>query len=323
MFRNMEYVYAVYKEMSFSRAAERLFISQPALSAMVKKVEKRIGSPIFDRSCSPIRLTGIGREYISCAEQIMDTENRFLQYLNQTESLAVGSLSIGANSVFASFLLPNYIFSFSKRHPGVQVSMSEGNTDELLKSLDAGALDIVLENYDLTDDAYDKKYLFTENLLLVVPKALLPDHKLERYQLDIHHPDCVPGLSSVPCVPLSAFADIPFLTLRTGNDTRYRFEKLCKRYRFHPDIRLELDQLTTSYQIACSGLGAVLISDTILQHTPPSHALYYFRLDEDITRRKVYFYFRRKRHITRAMEEFFRISSEEAQLHMLSNEPDV
>lgn len=83
MFRNMEYVYAVYKEMSFSRAAEKLFISQPALSAMVKKVEKRIGSPIFDRSCSPIRLTNCGKEYISCIEQIMDVEYQFSQYLNK------------------------------------------------------------------------------------------------------------------------------------------------------------------------------------------------------------------------------------------------
>ena len=79
MFRNREYVYAVYKEMSFSRAAEKLFISQPALSAMVKKVEKRIGSPIFDRSCSPIRLTNCGKEYISCIEQIMDVEYQFSQ----------------------------------------------------------------------------------------------------------------------------------------------------------------------------------------------------------------------------------------------------
>ena len=111
MFRNMEYVYAVYKEMSFSRAAEKLFISQPALSAMVKKVEKRIGSPIFDRSCSPIRLTNCGKEYISCIEQIMDVEYQFSQYLNQTEHLLIGSLSIGANSIFASFLLP-----FLSRH---------------------------------------------------------------------------------------------------------------------------------------------------------------------------------------------------------------
>ena len=246
MFRNMEYVYAVYKEMSFSRAAEKLFISQPALSAMVKKVEKRIGSPIFDRSCSPIRLTEIGQEYITCIEQITDIENRFLQYLNQTESLATGSLSIGANSVFASFLLPNDIFTFSRCHPGVQVSMSEGNTDDLLKALDAGTLDIVLENYDFSDDTYEKRYLFTENLLLVVPRALLPDRSLERYQLDIYHPDAAADWASTPCVPLSAFSDIPFLTLRTGNDTRHRFEQLCQRYGVSPHIHLELDQLTTA-----------------------------------------------------------------------------
>ena len=170
MFRNMEYVYAVYQEMSFSRAAERLFISQPALSAMIKKIEARIGSPIFDRSCSPIRLTACGREYISCVEQMMDMESQFRQYLNQTESLAVGSLSIGANSVFASYLLPGYIFAFSRRHPGVQVSMMEGNTNDLLTSLNSGDIDIVLENYELPDDLYDKHYLLPSILLSPRPK---------------------------------------------------------------------------------------------------------------------------------------------------------
>ena len=173
MFRNMEYVYAVYKEMSFSRAAEKLFISQPALSAMVKKVEKRIGSPIFDRSCSPIRLTNCGKEYISCIEQIMDVEYQFSQYLNQTEHLLIGSLSIGANSIFASFLLPSCMTAFARFYPGIHVSMTEANTDILLDALNAGTLDIVLENYDLPEDMYDKHYLFTENLVLVVPKQLL------------------------------------------------------------------------------------------------------------------------------------------------------
>ena len=156
MFRNMEYVYAVYKEMSFSRAAEKLFISQPALSAMVKKVEKRIGSPIFDRSCSPIRLTNCGKEYISCIEQIMDVEYQFSQYLNQTEHLLIGSLSIGANSIFASFLLPSCMTAFARFYPGIHVSMTEANTDILLDALNAGTLDIVLENYDLPEDMYDE-----------------------------------------------------------------------------------------------------------------------------------------------------------------------
>ena len=64
MFQGMHYVYQVYKEMNFSRAARNLYISQPSLSAAVKKVEAQIGYPIFDRSSSPIQLTELGKEYI-------------------------------------------------------------------------------------------------------------------------------------------------------------------------------------------------------------------------------------------------------------------
>ena len=64
-FANMEYVYEVYKEGSFSRAAANLYISQPALSATVKKIEKKIGMPLFDRSTVPIQLTECGRRSLS------------------------------------------------------------------------------------------------------------------------------------------------------------------------------------------------------------------------------------------------------------------
>ena len=69
MFQGMEYVYEVYKEKSFSKAAANLFISQPSLSANVKRVENRIGYPIFDRSTKPLGLTECGKEYIRCVEE--------------------------------------------------------------------------------------------------------------------------------------------------------------------------------------------------------------------------------------------------------------
>ena len=64
MFQGMEYIYEVYKEKSFSKAAAALFISQPSLSANVKRVENRIGYPIFDRSTKPLQLTEVGKHYI-------------------------------------------------------------------------------------------------------------------------------------------------------------------------------------------------------------------------------------------------------------------
>lgn len=94
MFNSMNYVYEVYKERSFSKAAANLYISQPSLSATVKKVEERIGSPIFDRSVSPIQLTEFGQHYIKAVEEIKDTQSRFANYLNDLNELKTGQIAI-------------------------------------------------------------------------------------------------------------------------------------------------------------------------------------------------------------------------------------
>ena len=74
MLKDIEYIYAVYKERSFSKAARRLFIAQPSLSAAVKRVEQELGLPLFNRSTSPVSLTEAGEYYIKSAEKIMEIE---------------------------------------------------------------------------------------------------------------------------------------------------------------------------------------------------------------------------------------------------------
>ena len=106
MFEGKEYVYEVYKTGSFSKAAEKLYITQPSLSAMVKKVEKKLGAPIFDRSTSPPGLTQCGERYIRCVERLMDMENEFGNYLNDLEGLRAGHLAIGGSNLFTSYILP-------------------------------------------------------------------------------------------------------------------------------------------------------------------------------------------------------------------------
>ena len=113
MFQGMDYIYEVYKEMSFSKAAKNLYISQPSLSAAVKKAEAQIGFPIFDRSTTPIRLTELGREYIRSVEIIKDVENGFRNYVSDVNGLKNGSLSIGGTHLFASYVLPSLISKFT------------------------------------------------------------------------------------------------------------------------------------------------------------------------------------------------------------------
>ena len=77
MLRNMEYVYEVYKERSFTRAAKNLYVTQPCLSALVKKTEEKLGFPIFNRSAIPLQLTEYGKEYIRYNERMQALENEF------------------------------------------------------------------------------------------------------------------------------------------------------------------------------------------------------------------------------------------------------
>ena len=99
MFHSMQYIYEVYKERSFSKAAANLYISQPSLSAAVKKVEEKIGAPIFDRSVSPIQLTECGEHYIRSVEEIMEIQHRFENYLNDLNELKTGQIAIGGEDL--------------------------------------------------------------------------------------------------------------------------------------------------------------------------------------------------------------------------------
>ena len=109
MFQGMEYVYEVYLEKSFSKAAEKLFISQPSLSANVKRVEHHIGYPIFDRSTKPLSLTECGVQYIKAVEKIKSIQNEFEGFANDWGDLKKGTLTLGGSNLFSSWILPSLI----------------------------------------------------------------------------------------------------------------------------------------------------------------------------------------------------------------------
>ena len=113
MFQGMEYIYEVYKEKSFSKAAAALFISQPSLSANVKRVENRIGYPIFDRSTKPLQLTEVGKHYIQAVEKVMDIENNLENFILDLGNLKTGTLNVGGSNFFSSWILPPLIADFS------------------------------------------------------------------------------------------------------------------------------------------------------------------------------------------------------------------
>ena len=97
MLKKMRYVYTVYEEKSFSKAAERLFVSQPSLSAMVKKVESDYGITIFDRTTTPVSLTPEGEYYIHTAKRVLKLETDMRQHFRECAIGLTGSVTLGGS----------------------------------------------------------------------------------------------------------------------------------------------------------------------------------------------------------------------------------
>lgn len=305
MFQGMEYVYEVYKERSFSKAAANLFISQPSLSANVKRVEQKIGSPIFDRSVKPLQLTECGRAYIRAVERIMGEEKEFMQYVNDLGNLKTGSLVLGGSNLFSSWILPALIAEFTAKYPDIRISLIEENTAELVKKLQKGHIDLILDNSRLSPDLFEHSIFKTEWLLLAVPKKFAVNQGLEAYQLSL---DSIRSGAfhdkEVACVPLEAFRGQAFAMMKKENDTGERAKRICEKCHMDPLVVFEMDQQMTSYNITCSGLGISFVGDTLISRIPPNEEVVYYKLPAEDSVREICLYWKKGRYFTKAMEEF-------------------
>ena len=296
MFQGMHYVYEVYREMSFSRAAKKLFISQPSLSNAVRKTEQKLGAPLFDRSTNPIGLTDLGKE------------NGFVNYLHDRNALQNGSVSIGGTNVFTSYALPPLVSQFTEQFPQIHIELVEAVTSELKDRLSDGSLDLLIDNTELNAAAYEKKFFREEHLLLTVPRALAVNERVRNYALTAAEIKQNAHLNSrIPPVPLIEFREERFLLLREGNDTRERADRLCHEAGFAPKLRLEPEQQVTAYNFSCYGMGISFNGDVLIKHVPNEENLCFYKLNAREAVREVNFYFRRNRYMTRAVREFLKL----------------
>ena len=273
MFVWKKYVYEVYKERSFTKAAQNLYISQPSLSARIKKIEEIIGEPLFDRSTTPLQLTEVGKVYIEAAEEITQIEQRVENYINDLAGLKTGNLAVGASTLFAAYVVPSLITQFNQKFPELYCE---------------------------------------ENILLAVPKHFAVNEELGMYQLSYKNIKNKNYLNQkYPAVPLGRFADLPFIMLTQGNDTRTRGDRLCRNVGFKPNIVLEFNQQSTAYMASSTQLGATFISDILVSQLPAFENLVYYKLDGEEAKRKVFFYYKTHKYKTRVMEEFIRMMHEQ------------
>lgn len=262
MKQEMQYIYQVYQSGSFSKAAQALYLTQPALSIAIQKVEAEIGMPLFIRDKKPLELTDAGKVYIEKVKQILHLEAELSKELSDLSSLNIGSLVLGGTHYLNSYILPPVLTTFQKQYPGVHLELVEASSNELIEMLRESKIDLTFNCIPTPKDGFRRTPIFKDNVLIAVPASypvnqVLKDSALTAKDILFRRnmrEEC-------PSVTLEFFANTPFVLLTKGNNLHSRSVAMFEDAKIDPIVRLQVSQLVTAYHLVCSGLGAAFISD--------------------------------------------------------------
>lgn len=305
MLKEMEYVYAVYQEKSFSKAAEKLFVSQPALSLAIKKAEAEIRLPLFDRSTNPIQLTPAGEIYIGGIEKIMAIQAEMKVQFERLLGEQTGTVTIGAATFFCAHVLPGVIREFRTRYPGYVVHLVEAHARDLVKYLQAGTIDYSLDVEGVDNAVFEAIEWEEEQIILAVPAHFSVNEELRDYRLGLAdlqsrgflHPD-------VAAVGMEQFRDQPFILLKQGNDLYRRGMRLCRNAGFMPQVAIYMDQLLTSYYAACNGTGIAFVRAGIADYIEQSEKICFYKIADAAAVRRICLYRKKTAELRQPLQDF-------------------
>lgn len=310
MYDELDYVYEVYKEKSFSQAAKNLFVSQPALSSSIKKLESRLGITIFDRSSQPIRLTDAGKVYIDAVERIRAIKKSMEARLNDMSHLRTGHFTVSGENYISSFIYPKIIIDFMRKYSGIKIEMVESNSHDLQNLLLNENVDLLID-YNFPPELYDAYPIADEVVLICAPRQLEINNRLESYQLTVK--DIKSGKhTKKTCkeVSLGEFKDETFVILKKGNFSHRHSLQLCSNAGFEPNIKICPDQLITSYNMTRAGMGVSLIPDRLIYSSPESARCVFYKIADEQARRTLFLGFKKNRYMSQAVGAFIKTALE-------------
>src|SRR5574344_2042993 len=128
--------------LSFTKASQELFISQPAISKHIQELEKEYNTRLFDRMGNRIQLTNAGQLLLEHAQKILKDYQKLDYDMNILQQKTIGELRIGASTTLSQYVLPEMIAGFKKQYPNIRITMLSGNSREIEAALTAGRIDI-------------------------------------------------------------------------------------------------------------------------------------------------------------------------------------
>jgi DNA-binding transcriptional LysR family regulator len=265
---------AVAEELHFTRAAERLNMTQPPLSRQIRLLEHAVGAQLLERNSRAVSLTAAGRSFLPNATRILRLAEEAAFAARRAAKGEHGSLAIGFTSASGYSLLPEVVRRLRERCPGVSLTLKELVSTLQVEALNAGELDIGLMRPHIVNSELETMPLITEGLMLAIHESEADDWPLEPTLKSLH---------GKPFVMYSPFEARPFYQMLSE-----RFVKAG----VVPDIIEHIGQVHTMLALVRAGLGSALIAegagrlkfDGIVMRkmaTEPVHTVCVYRRDND------------------------------------------
>jgi DNA-binding transcriptional LysR family regulator len=238
--RQIRFFVAVAEDRHFGRAAERMYIAQPALSQHVRRLERELGVQLLDRSARHVRLTPAGEAFLEVARRMLRQVDEGTDAARRAEAGESGSLAVGVHMAVAAPVLSVLLRHWHRVRPAVQPRLTSGRARDLVDLVRRRELDVALVDGPVTDGGLDCAQVLEDRLVVVLPA---------------HHP-----LAREESVSLRSLRGERFVAVarRTSVGLHDRLIELCGAAGFNPDIALEVDDPDLLPVAVAGGLGVGL-----------------------------------------------------------------
>jgi DNA-binding transcriptional LysR family regulator len=238
---HLSVIHAVAEELNVSRAAERLMVSQPAVSKQLRELEREIGTPLFDRLPRGVRPTQAGAILADYAKRIFELAGEAEQRIADLRGLQRGELRIGSSTTIAVYLLPPVFVAFRKAHPGVKLTVEIANTTEIQERLAAGELDVALTEGQADERDFEVTAFMTDELIAIAS----PKHPLAKMKKPI---------------PAATLLREPFIVREPGSGTRDVVEKTLEQYGLSLTPVMSVGSTIVIKRAVEAGVGVAFVS---------------------------------------------------------------
>ena len=272
-----------------TKAANELYVSQPALSHYIAKVEDEIGAALFDRSTTPISLTPAGERYVDTARMILALNDRLRHDISDINNQKKGRVIVGISHARASFFLPYVLPEFQRQYPGIEVKTVEVRSDQIEEYVSKGKCDIGILPFPISGEYELEQEIICREELLLVSGEPLPEEVRADGQAFVNLKYC---------------GDKSYLLLRKGHGIRSAVDVLFLEHGISPSHIFETTSNETAYRLSSVGMGISIVPESTMMLSHAVSTPFCYHIGQEGFFWKIGAVYRQKEYLTRAQRAF-------------------